>query len=303
MQVLVFGKTGQVAQGLARATWPAGTSVTFLDRQAANLAHPERLGTIVRSNAPDAVVIAAAYTNVDAAERGEKLATTINAAAPEAIARAAAEISIPVLHLSTDYVFDGEKREPYDEADAVGPLNAYGRSKLAGENAVRAANPRHLIIRSSWIYSAHGKSFFRAMLKQAEASEEARVVDDQHGCPTAAHDIASAIAHALPAVLAKDGPWGTYHLAGNSETTWHGFAEAIFEGIRARGMRRPRNIAIGTAEYPTPAKRPRNSRLSSEAFARDFSFRLPGFEAALPAVLDEAFGPVRQRQAVQGAAR
>jgi dTDP-4-dehydrorhamnose reductase len=291
MRVLVFGRTGQVARALARTKWPDGTELTALDRQAADLSHPAALPGIVREHRPNAVIIAAAYTQVDKAESEETLAMTINAEAPEAIARASAALSIPVVHISTDYVFDGEKDGCYDEADPVGPASAYGRSKLAGEIAVRQANPRHLILRTSWVYDAAGANFVRTMLRLAEARDEVRIVSDQQGRPTAAADIAAAIAIALPAVARDNRKSGTFHAAGATSATWHGFAEAIFQGLAARGLRRPRNIPITTADYPTPARRPKNSRLSSEAFTRTFGYRLRGFEAALPEILDEALGP------------
>lgn len=288
MQVLVFGSTGQVARALARTNWPEGTTLISLDRQMADLSRPDTLGAIVRSRDPDAVIIAAAYTNVDAAEREEELATRVNAGAPEAIAREAAALAIPVVHLSTDYVFDGEKSGYYNEDDPVAPLNAYGRSKLAGEIALRAANPRHLILRTSWVYGAAGASFLHTMLQQAESQDEVHVVADQRGCPTAADDLADAIAHVLPGLLSAGGPWGTYHLAGSSEATRHAFAEAIFERLKARGYRRPLNKPTASADYPSPARRPRNGRLSSERFSKDFGLKLPGYEASLPMVVDAA---------------
>lgn len=288
MRVLIFGSTGQVAQALARSEWRTGTILTSLDRRTADLSRHEELGAILREHDPNVVIVAAAYTNVDAAEREEALATRVNAAAPEAIARQAAALSVPVVHLSTDYVFDGEKSGYYDEDDPARPINAYGRSKLAGEIAVRAANPRHLILRTSWIYSASGANFLHTMLRQAESRDEVRVVADQHGCPTAADDLAQAIAHVVPAIVQADGPWGTYHLAGGAEAARHGFAEAIFQRLEARGYRRPLNKAIATADFPSLARRPRNGRLSSERFAREFGVRLPGYEASLPAVVDAA---------------
>jgi dTDP-4-dehydrorhamnose reductase len=248
------------------------------------------MAAIVRRHAPDAVIIAAAYTAVDAAEGEESLAMTINARAPEVIAREAAALSAAVVYFSTDYVFDGEKATPYEEIDTVGPLNAYGRSKLAGECGVRAANPRHLILRTSWIYSAGGTNFLRTMLRLATGSEEIRVVNDQVGCPTSADDIAAATARLL-ATTKDNGRWGTYHMAGGSSTSWHGFAEAIFGELAARGMRRPRNRPVPTSEYPKPARRPRNSRLSSEKLACTFDIRLPGFEAVLPAIVAAALDP------------
>jgi dTDP-4-dehydrorhamnose reductase len=295
MQVLVFGRTGQVARALARITWPQGVQLTFLDRQAADLSRPGELPAIVRQHRTNAVIIAAAYTAVDKAESEEALATIVNAEAPATIGRAAAALSIPVVHISTDYVFDGEKDGFYVEADPVGPIGAYGRSKLAGEVSVREANPRHLILRTSWVYDAAGSNFLRTMLRLAETGDEVRVVVDQQGCPTAAVDIAGAIAVALPAAMRESAKFGTYHIAGASSTSWHGFAEAIFDRLGARGLPRPRNLPIATVDYSTSARRPRNSRLSSEAFARSFGFRLRGFEAALPEILDEALGAVSGR--------
>jgi dTDP-4-dehydrorhamnose reductase len=290
MHVLIFGSTGQLARELARAEWAAGAVLTFLGRDAADLSLPGTLGPLVEAHRPDIVIIAAAYTAVDKAEDDEALATTINAEAPAAIAEAASACSIPVVHLSTDYVFDGGKDGCYAETDTAAPINAYGRSKLAGEVAVAGANPKHLILRTSWIYSAHGVNFLRTTLRLAATRAEVSVVADQHGCPTSARDLAQAIAAACPRLLAADAPWGTYHLAGASSTTWHGFAEAIFTKLAARGRRRPRNDAIATSDYPTRAKRPLNSRLCSEGFADMFGLRLPGFETAMPHVLSEVLG-------------
>ena len=297
MRVLVFGSTGQVARELARANWASGTEVVCLDRAAADFSRPGSLGALVDAHAPDAVIIAAAYTAVDRAEGEEGLVARINAAAPGVIAAAAARHNIPVLHLSTDYVFDGTKDGPYTESDEVRPLGAYGRTKLAGEERVRAANHRHLILRTSWVYSAHGTNFVRTMLRLAATRAEVGVVVDQRGCPTAAGDIADALARLVPQMLDPAAPSGTYHLAGASETTWHGFAEAIFVELSARGLPRPRNNPIRTSDYPTAARRPLNSRLSSDKIAAEFGVRLPGFEASLPAVLDELLGPAEAKGA------
>ncbi len=293
MHVLVFGSTGQVARELARSKWAEGTTLTHLDRQAADLSEVEALAGIVDAKAPDAIIIAAAYTRVDGAESDEASAMAVNAHGPAAIAGAAAERSIPVVYFSTDYVFDGTKDGPYEETDPVRPINAYGRSKLAGENAIRTANPRHLILRTSWVYSAHGSNFLTSMLRAAKSRDEVRVVSDQWGCPTAAGDLADTVAGIMPALVSGEAPSGTYHLAGGMEATWHGFAEAIFETLAARGLKRPANVPIATADYPTEAARPRNSRLSSQRFARDFGARLKGYRCALPAVLDEALAANR----------
>ncbi len=295
--VLVFGATGQLGRELARAKWPGDVTPAFLDRSAADFTRPQTLEKIVRDHAPDAVIVAAAYTNVDGAESDEVTAMTVNAVAPAKVANAASALGIPVVAISTDYVFDGDKTGPYVETDAVGPINAYGRTKLAGEIAVRAANPRHLILRTSWVYSAHGTNFLKSMLRLAAEEEAVTIVADQHGCPTAAHDLAAALTRIAPRLIAGDVPWGTYHLAGGTETTWHGFAEMIFAELERRGLTRPANQAITTAEFPRPARRPMNSRLSSAAFERAFGFGLPGFETAMPLVLDEALSATAEGRA------
>jgi dTDP-4-dehydrorhamnose reductase len=294
MRVLVFGSTGQIGSELRRADWQQGIELISLDRTAADFSEPKHLPAIVRREKPDAIVIAAAYTAVDKAETDEDAARVVNAEAPEAIARTAAELSVPVVSFSTDYVFDGEKDGEYEEDDRPGPINAYGRTKLAGEHAVRATNARHLILRTSWVYSARGANFLRTILKLSAARERIDVVADQTGCPTAAPDIARAVARILPDIVRGDGPWGTYHLAGETATSWHGFAEAILEEAAARGQKLSELCAVTTADYPTPTRRPRNSRLSSRRFAEAFGVRLPGFRESIPRVLDDALRAERQ---------
>jgi len=286
-RVLVFGSTGQLARCLQRADWPRDTVPVFLAREAADFSRPDGLPDIVRREKPQLMIIAAAHTDVDGAESDEATAMIVNAAAPAAIARAAAELDAPVIFLSTDYVFDGRKEGAYAEGDATNPINAYGRSKLAGEAAVRAANSRHLILRTSWLYSRYGKNFLRTMLRLAETKAAVEVVDDQHGCPTSAHDLADAILRIVPRLFESEAPWGTYHLAGASVTTWHGFAEAIFSELAKRGKRRPNAQPVSSDAFERAARRPANSRLSSELLAKTFGFRLPGFETAMPRVLDE----------------
>jgi len=289
-RLLVFGATGQLSRALKRTDWPSGIAPTFLDRAAADLAEPDLMGRVVKEHAPDAVIIAAAYTQVDEAERDEDGALAVNCTSPTAIAAAAATRSVPVVYLSTDYVFDGTKAEAYREADPVGPINSYGRSKLVGERGVKAANPRHLILRTSWVYSANGRNFLRAMVEAASSGQDVATVVDQRGCPTAAPDLARAIARIAPRLFTPDMPWGTYHLAGGSDATWHDFAEAIFTELAARGYARPRNRQALSAEMQRLARRPANSRLCCAAFADQFGFALPGFENSMPAVLDELFG-------------
>lgn len=287
-RVLVFGSTGQLAYELARTAWPEGLAPVFLDRQAADFIRPLALPEIVARIRPDAVIIAAAYTNVDAAEGDEDTAMTVNASAPGAIAQATAALSIPLVYISTDYVFDGKLDRPYVEDDAACPINAYGRTKHAGEIEVRSANPEHLILRTSWVFSAVGSNFLNSMLRLAESQGAVTIVADQLGCPTAAYDLAGAIAQTLPKLLDGGARWGTYHLAGQSETTWHGFAEAIFAELSYRGLPRPVNEAISSQDFVRPAKRPMNSRLSSASFMKQFGIGLSGFETTVPIVIDEA---------------
>lgn len=283
--VLVFGATGQLARELADARWAEGTALTFLSRHSADLCRPPMLGPIIEESRPDIVINAAAYTGVDAAEDDEAAAMRVNADAPRAMARATAAAGIPLVHISTDYVFDGSKDAPYEEADPVNPINVYGRSKLAGEVAIRETATKHLILRTSWVYSRHGKNFLKTMLRLAASRDEVGVVADQLGCPTAAGDLAQAIADLTPRLLGPDAPLGTFHLAGASATSWHGFAEAIFAELAQSGRARPVNRAVTTDAFPTPARRPANSRLSSAAFVRRFGAELPGFEVAAPVVL------------------
>lgn len=285
-RILVFGRTGQLAQSLAAAPWPAAATVTALGREQADLAQPASLGAVVAAHAPDLVVIAAAHTAVDKAETEEALATLINGEAPGVIADAAARRGAPVIHVSTDYVFDGSKTGWYEETDPVAPLGAYGRSKEFGERQVRSANPRHVILRTAWVYSPFGNNFLRTMLRLAEARDRVTIVADQQGCPTTAGEIARAIAALTPMALAGDAAFGTYHASGATDTTWHGFAEAIFAELAKRGRKRPENAAIPTSAYPTPAARPANSRLSCRRLHDSFGLRLAGFEQEIPKVLD-----------------
>jgi dTDP-4-dehydrorhamnose reductase len=241
----------------------------------------------------DAVVIAAAYTAVDKAESEPALAQAVNAEAPAEIAAAAAVRSAPVLYLSTDYVFDGWKEGRYEEADEPQPLNAYGRSKLAGERAVRDANPRHLVLRTSWVFGPHGANFFNTMLRLAD-EPAVKVVADQQSCPTAASGLAGAIAALIPAALGSDPRWGTYHLAGAADATRYDFANAIFAGLEQRGRKRPRVDPVTTAEFPAAAARPLNTRLSSRSAQETFGVSIPGWQETLPRALDQALADAAQ---------
>lgn len=285
--VLIFGSTGQVGRALSAAQWDRGTRLTFLDRGAADFSRPSTLGGVVARHRPDAVIIAAAYTAVDKAEDEEKLAQQVNAEAPAAIARAAAALAAPVIYLSTDYVFDGQKHGRYHETDEPRPVSAYGRSKLAGEAAVRDANRRHLVLRTSWVFGPHGSNFFNTMLRLADLPA-VKVVADQRSCPTADSELARCLARIVPACLDGADPWGLYHLAGAEEATRLEFAEAIFAGLEQRGIARPRVEPVTTAKFAAAAPRPLDSRLCCRAVQAAFGLTIPGWQEMLPQALDQA---------------
>jgi dTDP-4-dehydrorhamnose reductase len=215
---------------------------------------------------PELVLNASAYTAVDRAESERDRAFAVNAEGPQALAAWCTQHGAALVHVSTDYVFDGTKRAPYVETDATAPLGAYGESKLAGEEAVRNACAQHVILRTSWVFSAHGQNFLKTMLRLAAERDELRVVADQHGRPTAASDLADAMLLVASRIRARTASFGTYHFAGSGETTWHGFAQAIVDEQAAVTGKKPRVTPIATHEYPTPARRPANSVLATSAF-------------------------------------
>lgn len=278
MTVLVFGATGQVGRDLARQA-PGAVCLT---RAEADLADPAACAAIVAATGARAVINAAAYTAVDRAETEEALAATINAEAPAAMARAAAARGLPFVHLSTDYVFDGAGTGPRLAADPTGPLNAYGRTKLAGERGVLAAGGRALVLRCSWVFSAHGANFVTTMLRLGRERPALRVVADQTGGPTPAEAIAAACLR-LAEGLRTGKPAGLYHFAGAPDVTWAGFAREIF---RQAGLA-VQVEDIPTADYPTPARRPLNSRLDCAGLARDHGIARPDWRAGLARVLAE----------------
>jgi dTDP-4-dehydrorhamnose reductase len=239
--------------------------------------------------APSVIINAAAYTAVDLAESEVAKAFIVNRDGPAALADVAWRMNIPFVHVSTDYVFDGTKSEAYDECDIPAPLNAYGASKLAGEAAVLATHPLATVIRTSWLYSPHGSNFVRTMLRLRETKPIVRVVQDQCGNPTSALDLASAILQLAGQLLTHDrrAMAGIFHLAGQGETTWHGLAQAIFDLLARNGMQVPRLEAITTEQYPTAARRPRNSRLDSSKAERVLGIRLPAWPCSLKACLDQ----------------
>jgi len=236
----------------------------------------------------DCVVNLAAYTAVDKAEEDVGTTFLVNAQGPAFLAEAARRASAPMLHVSTDYVFDGSAVAPYGESDPTRPLNAYGASKLAGELAVRAANPRTIVLRTAWVLSAHRTNFIKTMQRLALTNPVLRVVADQYGCPTSARDIAEALQLiALRAMEDPETPWGTYHFVNAGETSWHGLAEHIFDWQERRGAARPELEAITSADYPTAAKRPANSRLDTRLIARRFGITPRAWQEAVDEILSE----------------
>jgi dTDP-4-dehydrorhamnose reductase len=286
MRALVFGETGQVARELARAAARRRIEATCLGRARADLTDPAACARAIEAAPADVVVNAAAWTAVDAAEDDRATAELINAAAPGAMAAAAAAKGLPFLHLSTDYVFDGaDPGRPWREDDPVAPLGAYGASKLAGERAVAAAAPDHVILRTAWVFSAHGRNFVKTMLAAGRGKRELRVVGDQQGSPTAAHDIADALWTIAEARLAGRGRPGVFHFAGTPATTWAELAAAVF--ARTDWPERPHVTAIATAEYPTRARRPAFSVLDCAAIVAAYGIAQPDWRPALDAVVSE----------------
>jgi dTDP-4-dehydrorhamnose reductase len=247
---------------------------------------PETIAPAIRAAAPDIIVNAAAYTLVDQAEAEPERAAAVNSQGAAAVAAVAAELDIPVVHLSTDYVFDGALDRPYRETDPVGPVSAYGRSKLAGEEAMSAATPNHVILRTAWVYSPFGKNFVKTVLRLAATRDELSIVADQHGSPTSALDIADgvlSVCHNLLDQPANESLRGVFHMAGSGYTTWANFAARILEESARRGGPQAAIKEIGTADYPTPAKRPTNSRLDCFKLFQAHGVQLPDWQTSLSA--------------------
>lgn len=282
-RILLTGKNGQVGWELQRALAPLG-EVTAFDRGGLDLASPDRIAATVRELKPDIIVNAAAYTAVDKAEAEPQAAMTINATAPGILADEARPLGALLVHYSTDYVFDGTKPTPYTEDDAPNPLNAYGRSKLAGERAIRASGCRHLVLRTTWVYGNRGQNFLRTILRLAAEREQLRIVDDQFGAPTWSRLIAEATASMI---AQHQPPEGLFHLASGGATSWYGFARAILELTAGQRSRQPQVAPCTTAEYPLPAARPANSRLDCTKLAVAAGVGLPDWDAALALCLGD----------------
>lgn len=288
MDILLTGGSGQVGLELQRLQLPSGVVLHAPGRAELDLQSAPAIAQAVAAQPWAAVISTAAYTAVDRAESDVVAAWQLNALAPAALATATAGAGIPLVHVSTDFVFDGRKDGAYVEHDAVGPLGVYGASNEGGEQAVRTANPRHVIARTAWVVSPHRANFLKTMLRLGAERPVLRVVADQHGCPTSAADLAAALL-AIALRLAQDpgAPTGTFHVVNDGEATWHGLAEAIFAEAAQRGGRRPVVEAIGTADYPTPARRPANSRLGCAKLGAAYGLKLRPWQPAIGDILDE----------------
>jgi dTDP-4-dehydrorhamnose reductase len=290
-RILVTGGNGQLGTELKRYAWPEGWAVTAIDIDELDLRDPAAITTMVASQPWAAVISAGAYTTVDKAESDVVTAWAVNAMAPAAFAEACVKADIPIVQVSTDYVFDGARDGAWEVTDPVAPLGVYGASKLGGELAVRTSGARYAIVRTAWVVSAHGNNFIKTMLRVGASNPTLRVVDDQHGSPTSATDLAAALAK-ITMRLVEDltAPTGTYHFSNAGAVTWAGFAREIFVQSAARGGASAEVQGITTAEYPTPATRPANSLLSHDAIICDYGIHPPAWQTALGKILDELLG-------------
>ncbi len=298
MKVLLFGMNGQVGWELQRSLATLG-EIVALDFDSpgplsGDFSRPESLAETVRAVAPDAIVNAAAHTAVDKAESEPELARTLNATAPGVLAREAAALGAWLVHYSTDYVFDGSGSAPRDEDAQTRPLSVYGRTKLEGEEAIRASGCRHLILRTSWVYAARGGNFAKTMLRLAAERERLTVIDDQFGAPTGADLLADLTAHALRTVQREPALAGTYHAVAAGETSWHGYARHVIAQARRAG--RPIRVVddaiepVATSAFPTPAQRPANSRLDTARLRAAFGVTLPPWQHGVDRMLAEVIG-------------
>jgi len=277
MRLLIFGQTGQVARELARLK----PNARLLSRADADLTNPAACARIIEASDADAIINAAAYTAVDKAETEAELAFQVNGAAPAEMAKAAAVKGIPFIHISTDYVFSGQGTKPWAPDDPLKPLGVYGQSKLAGETGVREAGGVHVILRTSWVVSAHGSNFVKTMLRLGQSHNTLRVVSDQIGGPTPAAAIAQAVVEIAAQLVTTPSLTGTYHFAGTPDVSWADFARAIFAGAGQSMTVED----ISTQDYPTPAKRPPNSRLDCASLERAFGIKRPDWRAGVQQIL------------------
>ena len=296
--IVVTGGAGQVGHELIQQPWPEDVTVLAPSREELDLADAASIKTWFAGRKIDCIINTAAYTAVDLAESNAGITFLVNAQGPAWLADVAQTRNIPLLHVSTDYVFDGSLDRPYVEDDPVAPLGVYGASKLAGEFAVRTGAARHVILRTAWVISAHRSNFLKTMLRLAAEQPELRVVADQHGCPTGAQDIASALRTIALAHLADaSAPCGTYHFVNTGSTTWHGLAEAIVAASVQHGGPSVRVVAIGTDDFPTRARRPMNSRLATDRIEQDFGIVAQSWQSMVAAIV-AALAPAQTRNTV-----
>ncbi|EOV0647186.1 dTDP-4-dehydrorhamnose reductase [Cronobacter turicensis] len=294
MNILLFGKSGQVGWELQRALAPLGHIIALdfnSEDYCGDFSNPEGVAETVRRIKPDVIVNAAAHTAVDKAEAERDFAQLLNATSVEAIAREATKINAWVIHYSTDYVFPGTGETPWCESDATAPLNVYGETKLAGERAVQNFCPNHLIFRTSWVYAGKGNNFAKTMLSLAKERESLSVINDQYGAPTGAELLADCTAHAIRVALAKPEVAGLYHLVASGVTTWYDFAALVFDEARKAGitLKLTDLQPVPTSAYPTPARRPQNSRLNTLKFQQQFGLVLPQWDMGVKRMLEEWF--------------
>ncbi|BBF81376.1 dTDP-4-dehydrorhamnose reductase [Asticcacaulis excentricus] len=291
MRLLVTGKEGQVVTAIKQQAADKGIEIVTLGRPEADLADPESLYAPVIEAKPDVIVSAAAYTAVDKAESEAEIAEAVNGKAPGVLARAAKALNVPILHISTDYVFAGDKTDFYVESDETGPTSVYGLTKLHGEQAVAAETDNHVVLRTAWVYSPFGNNFVKTMLRLSETRDELNVVADQQGCPTSALEIARAVLEIAERVSSDADPKlrGIFHLTAQGEANWAQFAQAIFKGQQERGGKAMTVNPIPSSQYPTPAKRPANSRLSGDKLAVAYGIKLDPWEKSLDECLTALF--------------
>ena len=291
--ILLTGTTGQVGTELRALAWPAGITLDAPPHAELDLADPASVARYIEGKSYAAILSVGAYTAVDKAESDVANAWLVNAVAPAILAAHAAKSGIPIVHVSTDYVFAGDAAVPYGESDPVGPVGVYGASKEGGEQAVRTANSRHAIVRTSWVVSPHGNNFVKTMLRVGAQRPELKVVDDQWGAPTVAADLARALQTVVLRMMADaSAPTGTYHFSNAGETTWCGFAREIFAQAAAFGGPSPVVTGITTAEYPTPARRPANSRMLTQRIREAYGVDVPGWQSSLRPLVAALLRPV-----------
>lgn len=287
MRVAVTGKSGQLARCLADCV-PADVVATFLGRDSMDMSVADFDLSPLKDFKPDLVINASAYTAVDKAEEEQEAAYQLNALAPIRLASFCKGQGISLVHVSTDYVFDGAGQRPHVESDPVAPLNVYAMSKLQGEQGVAAALPEHIILRASWVYSAYGNNFVKTMLRLAEVRDRLTIVHDQRGAPTSAHDMADAIWRIVKVVQGgRSDPYGLYHYSGNGNASWAEFAEDIFENADGLIEKKPEVVRIPTSEFPTPAKRPGYTVLDCSKFDQTFEIERPEWQSSLRVVLSK----------------